>query len=1436
MSTTERQYLLSTDDHIKLKEINLKDSEKRAKSSTEFSILSVVGKGGSSVCYEAYCESNGTTGRLKEFYPIIPLSEKETFLLHRNNDNLLVAPSTVKDSFDALKSDFIDAYCNLAKARNDSKTGKVLNNYIPPFALYEGLSVNGRQASTVYVWTSQDKNIIVFEDYLKKMREDLEKYNKPEHYLFNILTAILKLTECIGTLHSLDLIHMDIKPGNFGLAVDKNGKIEASNISLFDVNTIYPINSPLIRIAGTEDFSDPKIWEGEVSIRSDIYSIGATLFNSIVVYDGFDGIYKKEYYDDIDSYISNSKLIKCSDNNSNSALHDVLSKILKTCLAYDTEKRYDGCSYLADDLESARAYMLPEEARKTLIEKGHIDLEKYLDKEISSGAVGAIQKLLYELPLYDKASSENIDVLVLGAGTYAQKFIDLAFEAAQMENSTLRITAVSNNVTADKERYLNSRPAFTEFFTVDGISPAGESLGNLDFVPIDEKNKSLQFTRKNTKKNKDIINKILLDNEERHYSYIFIALGDDELNYCVADECTSCNEVLNHNSNVCFAWYGAEREFNTKAIPVYIHNVISDTDYYTDLKRMALNCHLLWSNSLNIDLQKKKAEFSNPYNFNSSFSNILSIKYKLHSIGIDNMDNHFDAARRFEEICNTDKNAVTALVKAEHRRWMVSYICQGWEAMHDYTSLISDTKDKKNKKHPCLVHSNGKTEISLPVWKNNGYEKWDTASEKELANLDGLDRMSVELHRHFKKLADSIKNTSAVQKDIDIISGILKYHPEILKAFDKYVLCLTEIIEGKHKQTRQYDYYFINLKKKMKNLPEDLSKDLEKKIDGIKETFYSVLQSHKYIDFKAYDRDLVVGIPFILTYSTSIRLCVPFGIEEKGDINNRLLFGNVASALALNPSVITYVIDAEDVAVDEEKFNKSLSYALNCIQNRNMQAKINLLFIQPLGVDVVNMDFKEKIKTTYSRVGSIEIIEYENDTLLKNQLAEYIKAHQKNKTRCFSAIEKNSTGISKLMRGLGCYESVPSFKYDSVKCEFNTDSRCEYLKYVKCINPNDYLRVSDMFDFRAAESSSTLPEMQLDYEFFWKLYKSPNIYDRTQQNEKVWKNLCKTLKEHDEKTSLLLSVKIPSKDEKTLSAVTESVFFIPSLCRDTVEKILIDMKNISVGFTGDDYSVTYYNSSTYKVVIKTTPEVTERLDELFSNPYVLYNANNIRVEKDKNYVKIYFDSLKVEKLNKRSFISDKQDTSLDFEKRCGDILKKLKENRYISNFRETQNGNDTLISFTYSSPQIKSLLTREGRILEIYVYYKALEQNYFDDIANSCEIVWNKDNVSNEFDIVLTKGYKSLIVECKAQTQLKQDFYYKLSQLNRQFGINTLPVLVADTIENNQYDNSANEMQRSRGDEYGITTIYKPEDINEKSQRNSGIGATLRKIMEDFSK
>lgn len=146
-------------------------------------------------------------------------------------------------------------------------------------------------------------------------------------------------------------------------------------------------------------------------------------------------------------------------------------------------------------------------------------------------------------------------------------------------------------------------------------------------------------------------------------------------------------------------------------------------------------------------------------------------------------------------------------------------------------------------------------------------------------------------------------------------------------------------------------------------------------------------------------------------------------------------------------------------------------------------------------------------------------------------------------------------------------------------------------------------------------------------------------------------------------------------------------------------------------------------------------------------------------------------------------------------------------------------------SFCYASQQIKSVLTVAGRILELYVYYKALENGGFDEVANSVEVVWNKENVENEFDVILTSGLRSIIVECKAQTTLKQDFYYKLFMLNKEFGINSIPVIVADTCETAGHDNSVNDTQRSRGDEIGIITIYQSEDI-------SNIGNTLKALFK----
>ena len=69
METESRQFLLNGDT-IVLNKINMSTGQTLSNEGDEFTVLSRVGEGGSSVCYEARCESDGAHGRLKEFYPI----------------------------------------------------------------------------------------------------------------------------------------------------------------------------------------------------------------------------------------------------------------------------------------------------------------------------------------------------------------------------------------------------------------------------------------------------------------------------------------------------------------------------------------------------------------------------------------------------------------------------------------------------------------------------------------------------------------------------------------------------------------------------------------------------------------------------------------------------------------------------------------------------------------------------------------------------------------------------------------------------------------------------------------------------------------------------------------------------------------------------------------------------------------------------------------------------------------------------------------------------------------------------------------------------------------------------------------------------------------------------------------------------------------------
>lgn len=1008
---------------------------------------------------------------------------------------------------------------------------------------------------------------------------------------------------------------------------------------------------------------------------------------------------------------------------------------------------------------------------------------KIKEKNSFETATGVIQKLLYDKPLYNYIDNENVNILVFGFSQLCQRFIDIAFEVSQVNNFKLDITVISD-VAEARELYLNDRPAFSEFFDVDNNS-VNQSYGKLSFVTNES----------------NIIDNFLADNlldEKKKYSYVFIDYDNDKTNYSIAKDCDSCRDILDYNFIINFA-STKSRKASEYLNVILRDDTIENHKMYKKLKQMAFNCHLVWNNKDDMDIRKLQREFNSNYNFSASFNNILSIKYKLNSVGID-----FDsetAAEQFYNIVESKKSEyktkIASLVQSEHKRWNVNMICQGWQTQKDLFNCLEGIKDKKNKLHPCIVRSSTALSLSELDWKKNNNALWDTAGKKELSSLDELDKMSVKLHRIFKEKADEIKKKNLLSNnDIFEIHKLLSNYKKADAAFKKYILCLQAINLGSKAQTRLYDYYKARLNKELLNVPKNISKFVNKRIATIESVFYPILESEKYIDYKSYDKDLITKIPFILTYKTTIHLGFPLGIENDGVINNQILFQNVASTLLINPSRVTYFYNYD--SKEDSKITSALQYIVNCMNSHNLRTSINIcLFIS----NGCNEQFLNSLKELSNRINRIDTISYNDEDDLESKLADYIKA------RKFTALERNNSKTTNLLYGMRCYRNNPYFEYDNLKNELTCLNGCEFLKYIYFI---PHLKISDLFEFRNSLDTTELPDLQQDYEYFWGLYKK-----RSYKSESVWKALCNVLSATNDKENVL-SISISKNDANS----NKNIYFVESTYIDAFNKMLNGLSQIDAKINSN---TEFYANNIYKVEISAPNHVHKEINEILSKPYLLINASDVNVVKDKQNSKIMFNNLMVCQLEHETLKTEASKAYVKCDELI-DLLEELNKNNFIVNLKKYNDSND--YSFCYSSHQIKSLLTSAGRVLELYVYYKAIENGGFDEIANSVEVIWNDDNVENEFDIILTKGFRSLIVECKAQTKLNQDFYYKLDSLNRRFGINSIPIVVADTNENPNYDNSSNDIQRSRGNDIGIKTVYSNGDI-------ANIGNTLKSFLKN---
>jgi len=85
-----------------------------------------------------------------------------------------------------------------------------------------------------------------------------------------IRSAVIDVLDALDFLHMLQILHGDIKPEN--ILVDAQGRTV-----LIDLSCARPITSASGAAMGTAPYIAPEVWNGDASVRSDLYALGITL-------------------------------------------------------------------------------------------------------------------------------------------------------------------------------------------------------------------------------------------------------------------------------------------------------------------------------------------------------------------------------------------------------------------------------------------------------------------------------------------------------------------------------------------------------------------------------------------------------------------------------------------------------------------------------------------------------------------------------------------------------------------------------------------------------------------------------------------------------------------------------------------------------------------------------------------------------------------------------------------------------------------------------------------------------------------------------------------------------------------------------------------------------------------------------------------------------
>ncbi len=215
--------------------------------------------------------------------------------------------------------------------------------------------------TTVYGFIEFEGNFCIIMEYIDG--ESLEKiiYRKKRLSLLDSIYIIKNVLAGLGFAHSKGFIHRDIKPSN--IILTKEGSVKIMDFGISKSINEKGMTKTGAKVGTLYYMSPEQVKGGELTIQSDIYSVGCTLFEMLVGKPPFDS---ESDYEVMEGHL---KKEEPKASKLNIGLPEQIDKIISIAMKKNPNERFKDCYEFIEALDNLekniQKYHKPRPVKKT---------------------------------------------------------------------------------------------------------------------------------------------------------------------------------------------------------------------------------------------------------------------------------------------------------------------------------------------------------------------------------------------------------------------------------------------------------------------------------------------------------------------------------------------------------------------------------------------------------------------------------------------------------------------------------------------------------------------------------------------------------------------------------------------------------------------------------------------------------------------------------------------------------------------------------------------------------------------------------------------------------------------------------------------------------------------------------------------------------------